>query len=319
MKYFATLGPACNNIDVLRKMKEAGMDGIRLNLSHSTVEANSDLLLMLRDLGVNNLMIDIRGGQLRHQNKEDIILSENQQFSLDVPEEMVLAYKNSPLKNRLVFDDGKLKALIVGAEDKNKLLCLSLSNGILTKNKAIGCDLDVKLPLLCEEDIADLKLCKKYGINCIMLPFVNNRHDLLSIKETIKKFADVDFTYYGKIESLDGYRNLTEFYDLLDVVVIARGDLGSAMPLWKLPGVQKKIASLCRTADIKFMIVTQLLDSMIRQAVPTRAEVLDIYNAVLDGADYLMLTGETAIGQYPLEAMTYLIKTAQEAMDDKGH
>ena len=119
---------------------------------------------------------------------------------------------------------------------------------------------------------------------------------------------------FAKVENLAGVRTLPEFLPLVDQVVIARGDLGNAMPLWELPRCQKQLASLCRAAGVPFMVVTQMLDSMQTRAVPTRAEVSDIYNAVLDGAASLMLTGETAAGQYPVQAMEYLVKTAQTAL-----
>ena len=113
---------------------------------------------------------------------------------------------------------------------------------------------------------------------------------------------------------MTGVRALPEFIHLVDEVVIARGDLGNAMPLWELPRCQKQLSAACRAAGVPFMVVTQMLDSMCTSAVPTRAEVSDIYNAVLDGASSVMLTGETAAGQYPVQAMEYLVRTAQTAL-----
>ena len=120
---------------------------------------------------------------------------------------------------------------------------------------------------------------------------------------------------FAKIESLAGVQALPEFLSLVDEVVIARGDLGNAMPLWELPRCQKQLSAVCRSAGVPFMVVTQMLDSMCSRAVPTRAEVSDIYNAVADGASSVMLTGETAAGQYPVEAMEYLVRTARTALE----
>ena len=120
---------------------------------------------------------------------------------------------------------------------------------------------------------------------------------------------------FAKIESLAGVQALPEFLPLVDEVVIARGDLGNAMPLWELPRCQKQLSAVCRSAGVPFMVVTQMLDSMCSRAVPTRAEVSDIYNAVADGASSVMLTGETAAGQYPVEAMEYLVRTARTALE----
>ena len=147
-----------------------------------------------------------------------------------------------------------------------------------------------------------------------MLPFVRSAEDIRTLRAALEDAHAGQIQIFAKIENLAGVRTLPEFLPLVDQVVIARGDLGNAMPLWELPRCQKQLASLCRASGVPFMVVTQMLDSMQTRAVPTRAEVSDIYNAVLDGAASLMLTGETAAGQYPVQAMEYLVKTAQTAL-----
>ena len=147
-----------------------------------------------------------------------------------------------------------------------------------------------------------------------MLPFVRSAEDIRTLRAALEDAHAGQIQIFAKIENLAGVRTLPEFLPLVDQVVIARGDLGNAMPLWELPRCQKQLASLCRAAGVPFMVVTQMLDSMQTRSVPTRAEVSDIYNAVLDGAASLMLTGETAAGQYPVQAMEYLVKTAQTAL-----
>ncbi len=149
-----------------------------------------------------------------------------------------------------------------------------------------------------------------------MLPFVRGKEDLITLKKALLEAGASQIKIFAKIENLRGAQIIEELFPYCDQVVIARGDLGNAMPLWKLPGMQKKLAAKCRKARMPFMVVTQMLDSMHERAVPTRAEVLDIYNAVLDGAASLMLTGETAAGKYPVEAMEYLVKTGEEALGD---
>lgn len=145
-----------------------------------------------------------------------------------------------------------------------------------------------------------------------MLPFVWGKCDLENLRQELKNADAEHIRIYDKIENFEGMNALDEIIKNSDMVVIARGDLGNAMPLWKLPKAQKQIAKLCRENDREFMVVTQLLASTEHSKVPTRAEVSDIYNAVLDGAAAVMLTGETAAGEYPVEAMEYLVNTVKE-------
>ena len=148
-----------------------------------------------------------------------------------------------------------------------------------------------------------------------MQPFVRGRKDVENLRQALDQ-RGLNIPIMAKIESRQGVERLDEILSAADRLCIARGDLGNTMPLWKLPGVQKRIARRCREAGKPFCLVTQLLWSMQENPVPTRAEVADIYNGVLDGAAALMLTGETAIGKHPVEAMTYLAKTARCAMRD---
>ena len=150
-----------------------------------------------------------------------------------------------------------------------------------------------------------------------MQPFVRNREDLKNLRNAMKECGCENLKIFAKIENLKGVESLEDFMDLADEVVIARGDLGNAMPLWELPAVQKRISAECRNRNVPFMVVTQMLASMEKSAVPTRAEVSDIYNAVLDGASSVMVTGETAVGDYPVEVIRYLSNTVKEAEKNK--
>ena len=169
-------------------------------------------------------------------------------------------------------------------------------------------------PALTEEDLQNLKIAKQCGVTGVMLPFVRGKADILALRSALEQADAADIRIFAKIENMAGVRALPEFLHLADEIVIARGDLGNAMPLWELPRCQKQLSAACRAAGVPFMVVTQMLDSMCTRAVPTRAEVSDIYNAVLDGAASVMLTGETAAGQYPVQAMEYLVRTARTAM-----
>ena len=170
------------------------------------------------------------------------------------------------------------------------------------------------MPTLTAEDKENLAIAADCGVTGVMLPFVRGAEDIRNLRQALAEAGAPQLKILAKIENLAGVQALPDFLPLVDEVVIARGDLGNAMPLWELPRCQKQLSAACRAAGVPFMVVTQMLDSMHTRAVPTRAEVSDIYNAVLDGASSLMLTGETAAGQYPVQAMEYLVRTARTAM-----
>ncbi|MFR7392942.1 MAG: pyruvate kinase [Anaerostipes hadrus] len=187
-----------------------------------------------------------------------------------------------------------------------------IKGGELTSRKSIAIkDLTVPLPVLTKTDKENLKLLRKYHVTGVMLPFVRNADDLITLRKELMADNMDYIRIFAKIESIEGVEHLPSLLPFCDEIVIARGDLGNAIPLPKLPAVQKgspQRASMQKT----FMVVTQMLASMEENPVPTRAEVTDIFQAILDGASSLMLTGETAIGAYPEEAMKILSQTSEE-------
>ncbi|MDD5833211.1 MAG: pyruvate kinase, partial [Clostridiales bacterium] len=154
----------------------------------------------------------------------------------------------------------------------------------------------------------------RLGVTGIMQPFVRSREDLEAVRAELKRAGADRLRLFAKIENQEGIARLGELLPVCDEIVIARGDLGNSMPLWELPGIQKHISYMCRAAGRDFMVVTQMLYSMEHSPVPTRAEVSDIFNAVLDGAASVMVTGETASGEYPVEVIRYLTNTVREAV-----
>ena len=191
--------------------------------------------------------------------------------------------------------------------------------GVLKPGKSLAViGKELPMPTLTDSDRKNIGMAAEYGVTGVMLPFVRNREDLLTLRTALKAAGAEKVEIFAKIENMQGVRAIDELLPWCDQIVIARGDLGNAMPLWKLPRIQKQLAASCRAKKKPFMVVTQMLDSMHERAVPTRAEVLDIYNAVLDGAASVMLTGETAVGRYPVEAMEYLVRTGEEAVKDRA-
>jgi len=199
----------------------------------------------------------------------------------------------------------------VDTAEPDALVCTVMRGGVLQSRKSLAAPgADIQMPTLTTEDKENLAIAADCGVTGVMLPFVRGAADIRNLRQALAPGLKI----LAKIENLAGVQALPEFLPLVDEVVIARGDLGNAMPLWELPRCQKQLSAACRAAGVPFMVVTQMLDSMHTRAVPTRAEVSDIYNAVLDGASSLMLTGETAAGQYPVQAMEYLVRTARTAM-----
>lgn len=299
-------------------MVKAGMTGIRMNLSHGPLSAHKDWLDIIHAVGIPQLLIDLQGPELRIGTlPQPLVLKPGQSLRLGqggVPCPAALVHAARPGQN-LLLDDGRL-LVQVAETDSAALQCTVVRGGPLQSRKSLAAPgLTVASPTLTEEDLQNLQLAGTCGVTGVMLPFVRGAEDIRTLRRALEQAGAGQIRIFAKIESLAGVQALPEFLPLVDEVVIARGDLGNAMPLWELPRCQKQLSAVCRSAGVPFMVVTQMLDSMCSRAVPTRAEVSDIYNAVADGASSVMLTGETAAGQYPVEAMEYLVRTARTALE----
>ena len=317
LEFYGTIGPACASAETLRRLVDAGMTGIRMNLSHGSLAEHADWLSLIRAAGIRELLIDLQGPELRTGRlAQPLTLPEGGTLRLGrggvgCPPALAAACR---LGQQLLLDDGKLLVQVTAAE-ADALTCTVLRGGVLQSRKSIAAPgLTVPSPTLTEEDLQNLKIAKQCGVTGVMLPFVRGAEDIRTLRRALQDAGADGIRIFAKIENLTGVQALPELLPLVDEVVIARGDLGNAMPLWELPRCQKQLSAACRAAGVPFMVVTQMLDSMCSRAVPTRAEVSDIYNAVLDGAASVMLTGETAAGQYPVQAMEYLVRTARTAL-----
>lgn len=316
MRYYATLGPSCCDTAVLAALLRRGVTGFRLNLSHTSLSARRDWIDALhtaeQETGLRaQLMIDLRGPEVRIGDMPTPLpLAEGAAVTLgaDIPVDGdVLDALRSGMT--VLLDDGAMALSVVDGG-----VCRVTRGGILTGHKSLTLEgVDLHRPALCEADLADLSQAAALGVNAVMQPFVRSGDDLYMVRQTMAANGLAGAELFAKVENRPGLDALPDWLALCDVVTIARGDLGSSLPLEQLPAAQKHIAALCRSRGKPFLVVTQLLHSMIDHPSPTRAEVLDIYNAVLDGADCLMLTGETAQGRYPLESADWLIRVAQEA------
>ena len=280
MDFYGTIGPACADVKLLQQMVEAGMTGIRMNLSHGPLAAHKDWLALLRKAGVKKLLIDLQGPELRiGRLPQPLSLTAGQTVRLGaqgIPCPAALVHSVQP-GQELLLDDGKLLAR-VDAVEPEALVCTVVRGGVLQSRKSLAAPgADIQMPTLTAEDKENLAIAAGCGVTGVMLPFVRGAADICNLRQALAEAGAPQLKILAKIENLAGVQALPEFLPLVDEVV-------------------------------------QMLDSMHTRAVPTRAEVNDIYNAVLDGASSLMLTGETAAGQYPVQAMESLVRTARTAM-----
>lgn len=325
MEFYATLGGSCADGATLDGLFAAGMTGARLNLSHTTLVQCAPLLEEVywpaaRRCGrAAHLIIDLQGPELRVGSLPAPIPLETGGPALLGPGGIPIpqaALEAAQPGDAISLDDS---ALLLQVEQKGPegLLCRVERGGTLQSRKSLAIlGREVDTPTLTPEDLENLSQAKGFGVTHILQPFVRGAQDIHTLRQAMTQAGLEGVQIMAKIENQRGLEKLEEIIQAADVICIARGDLGNSMPLWQLPSAQKQIARACRAAGKPFFVVTQLLWSMQERAVPTRAEVSDIYNAVLDGSCALMLTGETAAGRYPVEAMDYLVKTACQALTD---
>ena len=352
---FATFGPSCQQKQVLKEMIEAGMTGMRLNLSHTMLADSRDYIeayqSAAKEIGKEiQILIDMQGPELRIGEIEEVYLQEGTRVCLGhspilnleaehaiadashqedaillddrnpgtyrvlqyipVPKSVLLAIEAG---DQILLDDGKLLVQAEELQDGQAIVRV-LRGGRLRGRKSIKIvNKNVKMPPLTAHDIQNIQMAKAHGVTALMQPFVLCGEDLKYVRNVLKEHGAEDIQIYAKIEHREGVEHIESILQEADVIVIARGDLGNDMPLWELPRVQKQIEVACKKAGKPYIVVTQMLASMENSPVPTRAEVSDIFHAVYHGAWGVMVTGETAIGKYPVEAVRYLANTAEEA------
>lgn len=322
MKYFATLGPNFNKLNDINKARDLGLDGVRINLSHSKLRDISPWLDNIKSSDNNypnklEIIIDIKGMEERIEINSDIQVNKGDKIvfrlhSRSREDSIVYISKTIAdkldLKDQVSIDDGNIIFELLEKKGED-FIFLAKNTSILHRNKSISI-LGKYLPSsrADDEDIDNIIYSKKYAISSFMLPFVRSKEDIKSFTSLLDSMDIHDYTIYTKIEDDLGVENIEEIIEASHVIVIARGDLGNNCGILKVSPIQKYIARKCHEKKSRFMVVTQLLNSMIDNPKPTRAELNDIYNSSLDGADYLMLTAETAVGKYPIEAIDFLIK-----------
>ena len=317
---YGTLGPACASQEMLEDMLRSGLTGMRLNLSHCDLADSREMLDAFRAAAKTTgthpqLLIDMQGPELRIgaiapmelADGAELILGEG---GIEVP---TVLFPEMKARDELLLDDGKL-ALEVLTVAADRALTRVVRGGKLTSSKSIKLTgKDIRLPVSTERDIRNIRRAADFGVTTLMQPFVHSGKDLVELRRILEENNAGFLKIHAKIETVEGVHNLDSILPHADAIVIARGDLGNDMPLWQLPGVQKDISAACRKAGKPFVVVNQMLASMERNPIPTRTEVSDIFNAVVDGAYGVMLTNETAVGAHPLETVSYMARTVADA------
>lgn len=332
---FGTIGPSCSSQETLTEMFRAGMTGVRLNLSHISLRESAAQLEILHaaaaSAGVKPLLlIDMQGPELRigrlkiplelragarvFLHSEKIREGELQKLcgagtpAVPVPEVVCASLQRGM---EVLLDDGRIRLRITDGAGEYAAAEV-LIGGKLTGRKSVKVPgLDIRMPTMTHADAENIRDAVSFGVTGIMQPFVRDREDLETVRRALEENGASGLQLVAKIENRAGMAQLDSLLPACDAICIARGDLGNDMELWELPEAQKKISAACRRAGRYFMVATQMLTSMTDCAVPTRAEVNDIFNTVADGAAGVMITGESAVGKYPVEAVRFLANTAR--------
>ncbi|AZR74623.1 pyruvate kinase [Anoxybacter fermentans] len=326
-KIVCTIGPASESKEVLKELIKAGMNVARLNFSHGSHEEHGRRIKRIREaakeLGVNvAIMLDTKGPEIRSGIlKEDKVeLVKGQKLILTTEEiegdanRVSVSYKNLPNDlyegARILVDDGLIE-LKVEKIYENEIHTVVINGGILGSRKSINLPgVKINLPALTQKDIDDLKFGIEQGVDFIAASFVRKAADVLEIRRILEE-AGADIHIISKIENAEGVENIDEIIKVSDGIMVARGDLGVEIPAEQVPIVQKMIIRKCNKAGKPVITATQMLDSMIRNPRPTRAEASDVANAIFDGTDATMLSGETAAGSYPVEAVKMMARIAE--------
>lgn len=317
LEIYGTFGPSCHTKETLVQLIDKGMTGIRLNLSHTNLKDHPDWLQALEDAKQEtqkdiDLLIDMKGPELRIGNIEPIQLHQEEIIDLSLLQLPNFLLESIDKGQKILLDDGLI--LLEALDTKTAKV---IHPGKLLPKKSIALQgKQIDIPVLTASDIENLKLANQYHVTGIMQPFVRNKEDLIYIQNVLKELNS-NLKVYAKIENEEGYKNLEELFPYCDQIIIARGDLANSVGIIHLPSVQHYIEEVCNQFNMPYMVVTQMLNSMIQNPVPTRAEVSDIYHAVYHGASSIMLTGETAVGKYPIQAMDVFVQVAKEALKDK--
>ncbi len=332
-KIIATLGPACtSSVDSIKALMNAGLSAGRVNFSHGSHESHGETIAKFKqareELNKNiPLVLDTKGPEIRTRDfkVDKIELKQGNKFTITtddiIGDETIVSVtyadfaKDLKVGNRILIDDG-LVELVVESIDGNNVHCEIKNSGVLSHKKGVNLpDSKVNLPSLTEKDIEDIKFGIKQGFDYIAASFIRSADDVLAIKKVLEENDGTHIEIISKIENREGVDNIDSIMEVTDGIMVARGDLGVEIPPEEVPLVQKLLIKKANVAGKIVVTATQMLESMITNPRPTRAEASDVANAIFDGTDAIMLSGETAKGDYPVEAVEMMHRIATMTED----
>jgi pyruvate kinase len=332
-KIVATLGPATSSKAVLKGMLEEGANVFRINFSHADYEDVKERVKMIRDLneefGFNaSILADLQGPKLRVgvmkgevvvDEGDEIIFATGERFE-GTKERVYMTYDKFPQDanpgERVLLDDGKLIFEVVSTDGKSEVKTRVIQGGPLRSKKGVNLpNTNISQPALTEKDIEDAIFACSLKVDWMALSFVRHAEDLMLLEDLIKKHGDHKIPIIAKIEKPEAVENIDKIVAYCDGLMVARGDLGVEIPAEEVPLVQKKLVLRAKRARIPVIIATQMMETMITSLTPTRAEVNDVANSVMDGADAVMLSGETSVGSYPVQVIKQMASIIRSVED----
>ncbi len=333
-KIVATLGPATSKKEVLKRMLEEGVDVFRINFSHADYSDVSERIKMIRELNKEfgftaAILADLQGPKLRVgvmkgevivNTDDEIIFATGERFE-GTKERVYMTYERFPQDakagERILLDDGKLIFEVVSSNNKNEVKARVIQGGPLKSKKGVNLpNTDISQPALTEKDIEDAIFAISQDVDWMALSFVRHAEDLMQLRDLISKHSDHKIPIIAKIEKPEAVENIDKIVAHCDGLMVARGDLGVEIPAEEVPLIQKQLVLRAKKARIPVIIATQMMETMISSLTPTRAEVNDVANSVMDGADAVMLSGETSVGSYPVQViqqMTNILKSVEDS------
>ena len=330
-KIICTLGPAVDDDETIRRLIEEGMDVARLNFSHGSHAEHAERIARLKRVREEMgspcaLLLDTKGPEIRTgalAAGEPVSLEEGARITLTAREceggaervfqsaSVLPRYVEQGM--RILIDDG-LIGLVVERVEGDDIVCTVENAGVLGQRKSVNVPgVSVPLPALTDKDRSDLLFGIEHEIDFVAASFVRTADDVRAIRDFLSRNGGEGVRVISKVENADAVRNIEEIIEASDAVMVARGDLGVEVPAWRIPHIQKKIIRMCNRESKPVITATQMLDSMIRNPRPTRAEVADVANAIYDGSDCVMLSGETAAGAHPVDAVRMMAQIAKES------
>lgn len=333
-KIVATIGPASRSPDVLKQMIQAGMSVARLNFSHGSYEDHAKTIAMIRAVAKEldtpvTILQDLQGPKIRVGELPEggMRLSEGEMLTLvpttefdHQPHTISIDYpflaEEAILDTQILLDDGLLE-LVVKDIEGNGVRCQVVKGGLLKSHKGVNLpSLKLRLPSMTGKDKQDLEFGLAHGVDWVSLSFVRQGKDVRALKDLLADAGKLNTPVLAKIEKPQAIENLEDILAECDGVMVARGDLGVELPSEKVPTLQKHIIRRCNQTGMPVITATQMLESMIHNPRPTRAEASDVANAILDGTDAIMLSGESAVGDYPVQAVAMMARIATEVEKD---